>query len=131
MIFNICRESDKNAAIAAIRDMDLSKPKQVEIRNVRKTRTLDQSALYWEWVSILADEFGNDKEEMHNALKIKILGPDLVNISGEIVYVPPKSRDKNTKDFSDYMDKVMAFALEYGIRLPTPEDMKWASYEKD
>lgn len=83
-----------------------------------KIRTNDQNRLYFKWVDIMADYFGNTSAAMHEALKLEILGPEFVNIGGKIVSVPPQSKNKDIKDFGDYMNRVAAFAADYDIILP-------------
>jgi hypothetical protein len=128
MNFIIKTELDKQAAIAHIRDMELAYPMRVEVKRYYKKRTLNQNDLYFSWIEILANEFGNTKEEMHDALKIKIMGAATANLAGEIIHLPPNSRHLETKAFSEYMDKVYALALEYGIILPQPNEK---AYEKE
>lgn len=128
MNFIIKTEADKQAAIAHIRDMELAYPMRVDVKRYYKKRTIDQNSLYWSWLEILANEFGNNREEMHDALKMKIMGATTVNLAGEIIHLPPNSRHLETKAFSEYMDKVYALALEYGIILPQPNEK---AYEKE
>lgn len=128
MNFIIKTEADKQAAIAHIRDMELAYPMRVDVKRYYKKRTIDQNSLYWSWLEILANEFGNNREEMHDALKMKIMGATTVNLAGEIIHLPPNSRHLETKTFSEYMDKVYALALEYGIILPQPNEK---AYEKE
>ena len=128
MNFIIKTEADKQAAIAHIRDMELAYPMRVDVKRYYKKRTIDQNSLYWSWLEILANEFGNNREEMHDALKIKIMGAATANLAGEIIHLPPNSRHLETKTFSEYMDKVYALALEYGIILPQPNEK---AYEKE
>jgi hypothetical protein len=65
-----------------------------------------QSKLYHKWCDILYKEFGWDsKAEMHEHLKLTYNG-------GE------STRNFDTKDWSEYMIKVQAFANEHNINLP-------------
>lgn len=97
------------------------------IKERKKVRTLPQNSLYWMWITIIADELGYDKEEMHDTFK------SMYNC--EIKYVTNKKTGevKETKivrsstvmnivEFIEYMDKIERFASEAGIILPQPNE---------
>lgn len=114
-------EDDRAAVLAAVNALDLGKPWSVEIKKHVKKRSLNANALYWRWISIIADETGNDKDDIHEAFKAKYLEPVERLVMGEMVPVLTTA-NLNTREMSAYMDKVYAFATnELEMILPLPE----------
>jgi len=48
----------------------------VEIKTGKKKRSLNQNALWWKWVGIIAKEVGYEPEHLANELKARVLGFD-------------------------------------------------------
>lgn len=94
----------------------------VEIKRLKSRRTLQQNALYWRWVHIVADETGNDAEDIHEAIKLKFITPELVTVLGETV--PRRSTaNKDIDAMAMLMNKMHAWAhTDLGIHLPLPEE---------
>lgn len=93
---------------------------EVHIKPIR--RSLQANALYWKWVSIIAEVKGFDSDEMHDAFKRHFLGEDeKTNAFGQIVVVAKSSSDLRKHEFSEYMTKVQAYAEAEGIVLPSPD----------
>lgn len=114
-------EDDRAAVLAAVNALDLGKPWSVEVKKHVKKRSLNANALYWRWISIIADETGNDKDDIHEAFKAKYLEPVERLVMGEMVPVLTTA-NLNTREMSAYMDKVYAFATnELEMILPLPE----------
>lgn len=114
-------EDDRAAVLAAVKALDLGRPWSVEVKKHVKKRSLNANALYWRWISIIADETGNDKDDIHEAFKAKYLEPVERLVMGEMVPVLTTA-NLNTREMSAYMDKVYAFATnELEMILPLPE----------
>lgn len=106
----------------AYRGLDLTKKHRIIIEPYVRKRTTNQNSLYWQWCSIIADETGNDKDEIHEFLLTKYCPSKTVTVGEEIV-----SREStkllDTKEMTQYMDKVLAWAATtLNITLPLPED---------
>ena len=91
--------------------------KQVELtlRTLRNKRTLSQNAYYWGVVvAILAEHFGYESDELHEALKLKFLK------THEDSPLPTvKSTAKlSIGEFCDYIDTVTRWAAQEGIYIP-------------
>ena len=82
----------------------------------RNLRSLSQNRYYWGVViEILAEEFGYEREEMHEALKMKFLRK---HDDTKLPTVGSTAR-MNTAQFSDYIDRVMRWAAtDYSIYIP-------------
>ena len=89
---------------------------ELTLEKERHARTLSQNAYYWGVVvEILANHFGYEPEEMHEALKFKFLkkfeGSDLVTVGS--------TRKLSTVEFGEYIDKIMEWAAEeYQVVIP-------------
>lgn len=97
----------------------------VTIKRYRKQRTLPQNALMWKWYTIIGNELGYTKDEMHDVLREKFLPWEEVEICGV-----KKKKLTSTSDPSftttmeaEYLNHIDRFAAqELGILLPHPED---------
>jgi hypothetical protein len=111
----------------AIRDLvgklDVSKPWSITVEPWKKKRTLSQNALYFKWVSIVANETGNSQDDVHEAFKQKFCPPRVVKIGDDerSIYTTTKL---TTQEMTDYINKVYAYVTsELGYLLPLPEEM--------
>lgn len=91
----------------------------------KSTRSLNQNALYWEWVTICAEYCGNTKQEMHEIFKdlfgIRIEARDLQGNPKRVI----KSTSTYTKgEMVGYMFDIEQEAAKLGILLPHPEDLQ-------
>lgn len=120
---HIADETIRRSVIGLIEALDISRPWQVLIEPVKKRRSLNQNALYWKWVGIIASDTGNDADDVHETLKDKFMVPREVEIFGEKRMVRTTAK-MSTGDFKDYMDKVYMFSVsELGLLLPLPEEL--------
>ena len=114
-------DEDRQRVASAVRDLPPGKW-AVEVKRLQNRRTLDQNALYWRWVHMIASETGNDADEVHDAMKKKFIAPEYVEVFGELVD-RRSTADKRTGEMVEYMEKVRAWAFStLGIALPLPEE---------
>jgi len=121
---------------------------EVVIKPFRKDRSKSQNALYWKWLTIIAEELGMTKEELHEQCKHRHLVPILIRddeayaamvqavqdvrekgmkeqadrLSSQIIRLT-STTDLNTKQMAEYMDQIKIEMAGLGIVLPEPEDM--------
>lgn len=113
-------EAFKNC-LAHIQGLPNSKTWDIKIDEHKSTRSAQQNRLYWKWISIIGDHVGMDREEMHRTFAIRLLEPELFVVDGK-QYVGAKSTTKlSTKEFTEYLDKINAAAMNLGLTLPTPK----------
>ncbi len=92
---------------------------ELTIRKERHTRSLNQNKYYWGVIiEILSNNFGYDKEEMHEALKFKFLkkheDTDLVTVGS--------TAKLSTAEFTEYIDGVVRWAAtEYQVVIPSAD----------
>ena len=96
----------------------------IEIKRIRKLRSLDQNALYWMWLEVVSRDTGYDKEELHTTFRSMFL----TDRSKKLPLIRSTAR-LNKNQFSIYLGKVERVASELGIALPQPEDNLKAMYE--
>lgn len=95
---------------------------EVVIRQVRSRRTLRANRYYWIVVTLMADEFGYDKHEMHELLATKFLRFEHCRITGSPRRKPTPECD--TKEFAEYVDACIRLAAEHGLYVPSPEEVE-------
>ncbi len=82
-------------------------------------RSLSQNALYWVYLGIIANETGDNENDLHEYLKRKILAPRFIQVLGKEVKLPGTTSKLDKLEFGDYMDKI---AVLTAIPVPNPED---------
>ena len=100
------------------------------LKIVRKTkpRTLPQNSLMWMWYQCMEDSTGTPKEDIHDFYKAKFLRRE-ITIEGQTCIVVGSTKDLNTAQMTNYLEKVKAdAATEFGIILPLPEDRHYQAF---
>lgn len=116
-------DTDKSEAIEEIQALNLSKPWKIDIEPYKKNRSLSANKLYWKWITLIGDELGYLRDEMHTVLAMKFLEPVTVEWNGEQVVSAKSTSSLNVKEFTDYLNQIEIFASqELGLSLPHPED---------
>lgn len=80
-------------------------------------RSKAQNRYYHKCLDIICAETGDNHLELHEKLKIELLGRPYVYKDKEVIIVP-SSTELTTKTFGEYLEKVFKFAAELGIVLP-------------
>ncbi len=95
---------------------------ELTIRKERHSRSLSQNRYYWGVIiEILSNNFGYDKEEMHEALKFKFLkkheDTDLVTVGS--------TAKLSTAEFTDYIDEIIRWSsTEYRVVIPSADEIE-------
>ena len=114
----------KSTANAIRSDLAGFEGKRVEITisRAKSKRSTLQNALYWVYVTILADELGYTKQEMHDVIKYKFLKYEKVfEKTGEILMTFGSTTQLSRSDFADLIDELQRWAAEsLGVVLPEP-----------
>ena len=93
----------------------------VTFEKKKSIRTIQQNRLWWAYVTIIANELGYRKNEMHEVLKFKFLKSELVNEKTGEVFEYLRSTTALTKsEFGELVDSMIQWASEMNIILPTP-----------
>lgn len=88
----------------------------LSIRKVRKKRSLQQNAYYWGVVVRELTEYtGYDQQPLHEHLKYRYLREE------KPIRVRD-TKDLNTSEFAEYLDKCIQLCAELGLYIMTPEE---------
>lgn len=104
----------------AIKRFD-GKDVEIIVQKKRLVRSLQQNKLWWLYVTILSNELGYEKEEMHEICKFKFLKRErVIEKTGEIIeYLESTTRLTRT-EFSEVVEALIRWAASMGIVLPEP-----------
>lgn len=129
MNFTIETKRDNERAVDYITKLPEGKRFSVTVGLKREKRSFDQNRLYWLWLACITDETGNEKDELHKYFAGKFIGVKEVKVFDSIQTEVISTTTLNTKGFTDYLERVRAFAAsELGITLPDPEDKYWEEF---
>jgi len=94
---------------------------ELTLQKERHIRTLNQNRYYWGVVvEILANHFGYDKDEMHEALKFKFLKRH----EDSALPTVGSTAKLSTVEFGDYIDTVVRWAAsEYRVVIPEANEV--------
>lgn len=97
-----------------------------------KKRSLKQNALFHAYVTILADEFGYDKDTMKELIRIKWLkeslcdpnGDEMVDTTtGEIMFRLRSTTELSTQEMAELTEQIRIWAIQgWNIVLPLPDE---------
>jgi len=104
----------------------------IEIKKDTATRSVKQNKLYWMWLGVIEDETGmprldyfeNNKwsKGLHTRLKCDHLEKQFYEDNSVKI---PSTKKLNTKEFTNYLERIDMAMAEMGIVLPHPEDLYW------
>ena len=95
---------------------------QLDLQREKHVRSLSQNKYYWGVIiEILSNNFGYDKEEMHEALKFKFLkrheDTDLVTVGS--------TAKLSTAEFTEYIDDIIRWSsTEYQVVIPSADGIE-------
>lgn len=83
----------------------------------------NQNGYYWAVVlPVISNETGHTSDDLHEIYKSKFSPKRVVrDIDGREHVVPMSTSAMSTNEFTEYLDRIMAHAAEYGISIPPPE----------
>jgi len=90
---------------------------EVKIKKFHKSRTLSQNNWYWEVITIIGNELGYDKNEMHECFKFTFLSDEKKGL-----FACKSTTELSTKEMSDYFEQIYRWAAEQGIHIPDPSE---------
>lgn len=121
-------ERDRQRAMKTIYEMriDPAHPKEINIGEHKKKRSLSQNALMWKWINEVVDivcaDTGNDADQIHFWFKEKFLSPTVIEVRGQSVEYRTTT-NLTAEEMSAYMSRIHAFVTqELEIRLTLPEE---------
>ena len=125
----IISERDREDFIKKVFAVPLGKKKfMAEFKVFRVKRSLRANNLYWMWLNCIHDETGNDVKALHKYFKENHLPFRVENVFGNEVSMVQSTADLDTKEFSEYLEKIRVEMLEQGIFLPQPQERGWDEF---
>ena len=90
----------------------------IEVREAKDIRTNAQNRLWWKWIELIADETGNEKQEIHSILKYKFLLKEEI-IDGELHQGLKSTTTLTKEEFGKLTQDVFYWANNtFNINLP-------------
>ena len=145
MKIRLLDEARKRRACEIISTADTNKV--VEIKDYKANRSASQNALMWQWTTIIANELGESKDDVHQRHKEKYLIPILERDDSEFAEMMEALRELhrqglkqqaiflhkrivdmssttklNVTQFTEYLNDIEHHAASLGIMLPHPSD---------
>lgn len=111
-------------------------PKPIKIEIKYASRTISQNALYWMWLSEMAEYFSKKagpftKEEMHDLMRHTFLGYENKRIGNtEIAHQLLSTTDLNPLDMSQYLSRIDAWCADKGLLLKVPPSCDYSQYKE-
>lgn len=90
---------------------------ELTVRRYRKKRSDKQNRYYWLCLNVIAQDIGENPEDLHTTFKSMFL----TDRSKEFPVVR-STTTLNSKEFTDYMDKIAVQVGAFGITLPNPDE---------
>lgn len=129
-------ESIRQIAIAAVSNLPLDPVCEIQIREHKSTRKLEQNALYWVRLGEIAEQAWiqgrrYEAETLHEYCK-RVYLPEICDKGVyKWVVLPTGDRvlrmstgDLNTREFADYLTQVEAFGASLGVMFSPDPRMK-------
>lgn len=106
-------------------DLKQFEGKDVEITFERKRskRSDNQNRYWWACMTILANDMGYRKDEMHEICKFMFLKTEKIDLTtGEVFQYLRSSTELTKSEFADMTSNLIQWAAEHGIILPLPNE---------
>lgn len=90
------------------------------------TRSGKQNDLFWVWMKVLGDFHGHNKVEMAEILQQSILGEKsfVSKLDGARIKKQERAKYLTVGEFKNFLEQIEIHAAEYGVKLPTEEEIK-------
>jgi hypothetical protein len=100
----------------------------VEIKPYKRNRSLAQNRAMWMWYGVLADHLGCEAEDIHEQMKVKVLGVERKMVAGQVLIMPKSTTTLDVEGMSRFMEAIQALAADLEVVLPLPDDFRCAMY---
>lgn len=99
------------------------------IKRVTSRRSNSQNSMMWMWFACLAQETGSTSQDFHDYYCDKFLSRK-ITINKEVKTVASGTSGLDTVAMTYFLNQVQADAAsEFGVKLPTPEDLQWEQFQ--
>jgi len=96
---------------------------QIIVRKPKKKQRSNEQNRYLRGVcyKLLSEWSGDTTEEWHEICKQMFVEPTKKIIDGNTYEIRKSSTALNTKEFTDYIEKIRRFGAEHGVIIPDPD----------
>lgn len=98
----------------------------VEVKPYKKNRSVAQNRLLWLFYSEIAKHIGTTPEELHEEMKVRVLGVEQKVILGKEIIQPKSTTKLDVQGMTNFLEAVEALARELNVVLPIPDDYGYA-----
>lgn len=97
---------------------------EIKIQKLKSVRSHQQNKLWWVYMTILSNEIGYTKDEIHEICKMKFLKKSkVIEKTGEIMEYLGSTAELNKTDFADMVSELIRWSAEsLDIILPLPNE---------
>lgn len=86
--------------------LSLSGEIEVIMRPFKETRTQRQNRYYWAYLRLIAEETGDNENNLHEYFKRVHLPPRFVTVRGKEIKLPATTTELKTNEFSEYIRRI-------------------------
>jgi len=108
----------KKNCLSFIKDLNENKTYTVEIAEKKPTRSTQQNRLLWAWYKHICDYNGDHKGDLHEEMKVRVLGTYEKEVAGVKLVYPKSSTDLTVEKMGIFLSAVEMLADELGVVLP-------------
>jgi|11_taG_2_1085331.scaffolds.fasta_scaffold130776_1 hypothetical protein len=89
------------------------------------TRSGKQNKLFWVWMEVLGKFHGHHKNEMAEVFQQSILGETsfVSKLDGGNIKKHTRAKNLTVGEFQSFLEQIEVHAAEYGVRLPSEEEI--------
>jgi hypothetical protein len=127
MILDTSKEIDRNKLFSRL-DALLKKNSIIELKEIKKKRTLSQNAYLHVCITLFAIEFGYDLENAKYLLKSAC---PFMHEWRDDFKVVKQTRKMDTKQLTEFIEWLRNFSSMQGCYIPTPEEYYLNQFEID
>lgn len=131
MEFKIEDSKDKEIIKAYIDALPEGKIYKAEVVLERQFRTVSQNKLYHLWLNYIRHETGNSVESLHRHFAKEYIGYEVKEVLGEKQYIIYSTAKLSKEQFTEFLDSIKAEMSEFGIILPTPDDIYFPQFMRN
>lgn len=112
------KEMEREAVASGLNEFE------VVLKKKTKSRSIQQNRWWWLCMSIMGEQLGYRREEMHEICKFKFLKRELIDTkSGEVFEYLKSTTELSTTEFSELIESVIQWSAEqFKIVLPMPNE---------
>jgi len=111
---------DFKALIVSLDGKDI----ELTLGKKKENRTLNQNDLMWAINTLIANELGWEKEDLHEFFKEKFSPKKKITVKGVETIIPKGTSQFTKEEFSEYIERIKRFAaIELGIVIPESSEI--------